>query len=247
MRSAERVMLAPAFLLHQHPWRESSRILEVFSRDHGRVGLVARGIRRPGSPFRAVLAPFRPLLLSWNLRGELGTLTQVEVAGTGSPLSGDSLMGGFYLNELLLLLTARHDPQPELYDRYAATLLIIADSNSLESGLRLFELHLLQAIGYGLNLERDAASGEPIRADANYRFEPERGLVSVPGDAATGLVVHGTTVAAMLKGELNDPGSLREARKLMRAALDVQLGGRRLKTRDVLRELDRFRAPATRH
>lgn len=247
MRSAERVTLAPAYLLHQRPWRESSRIIEVFSRDYGRLGLVARGIRRPGSPFRAVVAPFRPLLLSWNLRGELGTLTHAEAADMATPLVANSLMGGFYLNELLLLLTARHDPQPELHDRYAATLLAISNSNSLESGLRLFELHLLRAIGYGLNLERDADSGEPIRADANYRFEPERGLVSVPGDDASGLVVHGTTIAAMLKGELNDSDSLREARKLMRAALDVQLGGRRLKTREVLRELDRFRTSATHH
>jgi DNA repair protein RecO (recombination protein O) len=247
MRSAERVTLAPAYLLHQRPWRESSRIIEIFSREHGRLGLVARGIRRPGSPFRAVLTPFRPLLLSWSLRSELGTLTQAEPDGSATALSGQSLMGGFYLNELLLLLTARHDPQPELYDQYAATLLTIANASSLESGLRLFELQLLRAIGYGLNLERDAASGEPVRADATYRFEPERGLVRVPDDAATDLVVHGTTVAAMLKGVLSDPGTLREARRLMRAALDVQLGGRRLKSRDVLRELDRFRTPATRH
>lgn len=245
MRATERVALTPAYVLHQRAWRESSRIVEVFSREYGRVGLVARGIRRPGSPWRALLSPFRPLALSWSLRGELGTLVQVESAGPTPGLSGQSLMAAFYLNELLLCLTARHDPQPELYDHYAETLATIPDPATLEAGLRMFELRLLQAIGYGLNLERDARNGEPVVANARYRFEPDLGPVPVGDDEFAGIIVQGSTLIKLSAGELTGAVHIREARALLRAALDVQLGGRRLKTREVLRDLARYRGSHT--
>lgn len=243
MRTTERVILSPAYVLHQRAWRESSKIIEVVSREHGRLGLVARGIRRPASPLRAVLAPFRPLLLSWSLRGELGTLIQVEAAGTGTRLVGRCLMAAFYLNELLLCLMTRHDPQAELYDQYAEALGVIADPARLETGLRVFELRLLKAIGYGLNLARDAVSGEPVTADAWYRFEPEHGPVRVEGTGSGGLIVQGATLSDLTAGEFPDTDRMREARKLLRAALDQQLGGRRLKTREVLRGLARYGIP----
>lgn len=244
MKTTERVMLAPAFVLHQHAWRESSRIIEIISREHGRIGLVARGIRRPASTLRGLLAPFRPLLLSWVLRGELGTLIQVESAAPATMLGGRSLMGAFYLNELLLTLMARHDPQVELYDHYEAALATIADPEQLEVGLRVFELRLLQVIGYGLNLDRDAQSGEAIIADHFYRFEPQHGLVHVEDKGGEGLLVQGATLQKLATGDLVEPEHLREARRLLRAALDVQLGGRRLKTREVLRELARYATPS---
>jgi DNA repair protein RecO (recombination protein O) len=242
MKTTERVMLTPAYVLHQRAWRESSRIIEIISPEHGRLGLVARGIRRPTSPLRGLLTPFRPLLLSWSLRGELGTLTQAESAGTAARLGGRCLMAAFYLNELLLCLIARHDPQAELYEHYASTLSMIADPAQLETGLRRFELQLLQTIGYGLNLERDAASGAPVVAEGLYRFEPERGLVHVEHRESSSLIVQGTTLHELAAGKFTDAERLREARKLLRAALDVQLGGRRLKTRDILRELARYGA-----
>jgi DNA repair protein RecO (recombination protein O) len=245
MRTTERVTLTPAYVLHQRAWRESSKIVEIVSREYGRIGLVARGIRRPSSPLRALLTPFRPLLLSWSLRGELGTLIQVESAGTAAKLGGRCLMGGFYLNELLLYLMVRHDPQAELYDHYAAALSVISDPMQLETGLRTFELRLLQAIGYELNLYRDAISGEPVAADAFYRFETEQGPVRVGQTESGGLIVQGATLKELAAGQFTDGTRMREARKLLRAALDVQLGSRRLKTREVLRELIRYGADRT--
>lgn len=237
MRSAERVRLAPAFVLHQRNWRESSRIVEIFSHDHGRLGLVARGIRRPSSPLRALLVPFRPLLLSWNLRGELGTLIQAEPGASVVPgLHGRHLMAGFYLNELILSLVTRHDPHPELHDYYAEALTAIG-SERLEDGLRLFELRLLDALGYGLSLEQDAISGEPVLTENQYLYDLERGPLRAGSAAAGGLIVQGATLKALAAGEFTDVVQLREARTLLRAALEVQLGGRTLKTREVLRRL----------
>src|SRR5690242_12429174 len=108
----ERVSLSPAYLLHQYAWRETSRVLEIWSREHGRLGIVARGVRRPRSPFRGLLQPFTPLKLSWSHRGELGNLTGAEAAAPAPALHGRPLMAAFYLNELLLRLLARQDPHP---------------------------------------------------------------------------------------------------------------------------------------
>lgn len=244
MRTVERVTLTPAFVLHQRLWRESSKIVEIFSREHGRLGLVARGIRRSTSPLRSLLSPFRPLLLSWTLRGDLGTLTQAEPFGDVPRIAGNSLMAGFYLNELLLYLIPRHDAQAELYDHYVDTLSVIAASAELEAALRTFELQLLQSIGYGLNLDFESVSGEPVTSDAFYLFEPDRGLVRTPGADQAGLVVRGATLKELALGKFTTPGCAREAKKLLQAALDTQLNGRNLKTRDVLRELVKYQSQA---
>src|SRR5579864_2653859 len=112
----ERVAMTPAFVLHQYPWRETSRIVEIWSREHGRMGLVARGVRRPKSPYRGVLQPFMPLLMSWSQRGELGNLSAAEMAGPRPALRGRPLLAAYYLNELLLKLLPRQDVQSPLYD-----------------------------------------------------------------------------------------------------------------------------------
>lgn len=244
MRTSERVSLAPAFVLHQRAWRESSKIVEIFSLQSGRLGLVARGSRRPRSPWRAVLTPFRPLLVSWTLHGDLGTLTHAEPVGAASQISGRELLAAYYLNELILSLITRHDPQPELFDHYTDALNMLSDSQRMETGLRVFERRLLGAIGYGINLEFDE-NGAPVTGDTCYRFEGERGLSPVEASDTTGVVVHGSSLQALAAGRFETAESLREARLLLRAALDHQLGGRKLKTREILRELTRYRSTAT--
>ncbi|MGH8403441.1 MAG: DNA repair protein RecO, partial [Gammaproteobacteria bacterium] len=122
MRAAERVMLTPAYVLHQHDWRETSRVVEILSRDHGRLGVVARGARRAKSPWRALLRPFQPLLVSWMGGGELMTLFGAEPSAASHPLSGRALLSGFYMNELLLRLLPRQDPHPALFNQYADVL-----------------------------------------------------------------------------------------------------------------------------
>lgn len=241
MRSTERITLAPAFLLHQRAWRESSKIVEIFSYQFGRVGLVARGSRRNSSPWRAALIPFRPLLISWNLHGELGTLTNVEPAGPMFKLVGRQLLAAYYLNELILYLLARQDPQPELFDQYSEALEAFVDSKRMEVALRIFELRLLSAIGYGLNLERDQLDAQVMK-DAYYRFDGERGLSRISNSDTAGVVVKGATLQALASGSIDTPEMRREARLLLRSALDTQLGGRKLKSREILREWSRYSA-----
>ena len=157
-----RVELEPAYILHTRAYRETSLILEVFTHGYGRTGLVARGARRPKSPFRGILNSFQPLRLSWSGRGELPTLAQAEQGGQSSQLRGDAVLAGFYVHELLLKLLQRHDPHPQLFGHYATLLANLADGQSVEKLLRIFELELLREIGYALSLDSDAQWHEPL-------------------------------------------------------------------------------------
>jgi DNA repair protein RecO (recombination protein O) len=233
-------MLMPAYLLHQHAWRETSRLIEVFTQHHGRLGLIARGARRASSPWRAALRPFQPLLLSWVDGGELGTLIGVETRDAPHLLEGRSLVSGFYLNELLLRLLPRHDAQPELFAAYAKSL--DALTHALGPALRLFEKQLLAALGYGLNLERDAVTGQPLASGTIYRYELERGPASTWNSDATGISLRGETLLALARGDLRDAEHLRDARRLLRTVLNQLLGERPLKTREFMRAFSKIRA-----
>jgi DNA repair protein RecO (recombination protein O) len=233
-----RVELEPAFILHHRPFRDTSVLLEVFCRDHGRVGLVARGARGPRSRQKGMLQPFRPLLLSWQLRAELGTLTHVESAGAAvlPPTGGDALLALYYLNELLLRLTARLDSNRDLYGLYAASVQALLAGESVAPALRHFEKRLLEALGYGPDLHRDAA-GQPIEPAASYRYDPALGLAACRPDAAGALL--GASLLALANDKLGSARALADARHLLRAALDVHLDGRPLKTRELLGRLRR--------
>lgn len=237
---AERVVLTPAYLLHQRAWRETSKLLEIWSREHGRLGLVARGARRPNSPQRSLLQPFTPLLLSWTQRGELGNLGAVEPAQAGAPvlLRGKPLMAAFYMNELLLRLVARQDPHPHLYDAYAHTLKALGGPGPA-AALRIFELRLLSSIGYGLNLTQMAGGNSQVEADQNYLYDLEAGPRLSGGRKGPGVPVHGRTLLALHGGTLDDSGDLKEAKRLLAAALEPHLQGRALKTSGVMRALAR--------
>lgn len=242
-----RILLAPACVLHRRPYRDSSELLEVFSRDHGRLGLVARGCRGPRSRWSGVLQPFSPLLLSWTLRGELGNLTEAEPQAPAPTLRGMALYSGFYLNELLLRLLHRFDPHPELYDAYVdaiQTLPQAADSVELQQRLRCFEVCFLSEIGYGLVLDQDC-DGEAVAADVNYCYHPGLGPMP-PGRhsklGCEGLTVHGATLLGLANGRLENASQRREAMRLTRSAIDRQLGQQPLHSRQLLAELMRGRA-----
>ncbi|HEX4024582.1 MAG TPA: DNA repair protein RecO [Steroidobacteraceae bacterium] len=242
-RSMFRVQLSRAYVLHQRPFRDSSLIVEVFARDHGRLTVFAHAARGPRSRF-GTLQPFRALLLSWSGRGEAPTLSAAERADMPAGAMADAaglpaarLMSGFYLNELLLKLLTRHDPHPDLFDQYEATLGQLCRSPSAEAPLRVFETRLLEFIGYGLNLAAEADTGQPVRPDGHYHFRPGvHGFVvaepASPG-AIPGHLLHGLAAGCEPIGE----GQLRQARALMRAALDHCLEGRELATRTVARSL----------
>ena len=175
MKSSGRITLTPAFLLHHMPWRDSSRILEFFTREHGRVSLFARGVRNQRSELKAVLQPFQRALISWSGRGEAGNLAAAELDGPPGGLPPARLMSGFYLNELVLKLSARHDSHPALFDQYEGALAELRIGAPEARTLRIFEKRLLEHIGYGIALARDAVSGEPLDPQRYYHFRADRG------------------------------------------------------------------------
>ena len=236
-RSTQRTRLARAYVLHHRPFRDSSLILEIFAHEHGRMTLFAHGARGARSRF-ASLQPFRPLLLSWSGRSDSPTLSAAERADPGAAvLPTAQLMSGFYLNELLIKLLARHDPYPALFGSYEAVLGELSQGTAPDAPLRRFETRLLELLGYGLNLAAEADTGEPVRADGHYQYRPGvHGFVvaepASPG-AIAGRVLHDLAAGSVPTEE----GLLRQARALMRAALDHCLEGRELASRDVARSL----------
>lgn len=230
-RSPHRVQLTAGYLLHHHPWRDSSRILEVFSREHGRLTLFARSVRGPTAKLAPVLQPFQLLLLSWSGRGEAPQLTAAERAHHCPALPRECLLACFYLNELLIRLTTRHDPLPQLFDHYHATLESLRAGAALEPALRVFEKRLLGILGYGLNLATEAHSGAALKADAWYLFRPALGFVPAAGDSAGALA--GGSLVSLANETLNGARELEDARHVLRAALGECLEGRPLSSRAV--------------
>lgn len=229
------VTLQPAYLLHQRPYRDSSRIVEMFSRDFGRVALVAKGARRPKSKFRPLLTPFRPLTVSWTIRSSLGTLTDVEPLPHHDRLGAASMLPGFYLNELLLRLLRADDPHGELFGHYAEAVAALATGPEVQSVLRIFEKRLLAAIGYGLNLTHDADRGRPLQASGRYRYQIERGAVLATADDDD--AIGGDAFLALAADDLNDRAHLIAARRLLAPVIRHYLGPQPLKTGAVAREL----------
>ncbi len=231
--AARRVSLEPAYLLHHHPWRDSSRILEIFTPAHGRYTVFARAARRANSAWSSVLQPFAPLLVSWSSRSEAGQLTGVERAAPPRQLLGDRLMSGFYANELLMRLLPRSDPHPGLYLDYETLLDALADGGQdFARCLRIFEKRLLEQLGWGLSLP--TAGEQPLDAGRCYRYRLDAGPEPVDGVAEGSLVFSGASLMSLAREELRDPRSLADARRLLRAAIDQCLDGYALRTREVL-------------
>lgn len=235
-RGARRSELEAAFLLHRKPYRDTSLLIEAFSENHGRLGLVARGARSRRGGVASLLQPFQPLLLSWSGRGELHTLTAAEPQGPPLSLQAHSLISGFYLNELLMRLLPRDDPHPILYQRYADTLHRLATNALDEWWLRLFERDLLQELGYGLLLTQEGGSGEMVQADAIYCYHPEFGPQQQNDDNTHCLRVHGDTLLSLAGGSVPDECNRSEAKRLMRGVLAGYLGNRPLASRELFRQ-----------
>ena len=230
--------LQPAYVLHARPYRETRLLLDAFTRDHGRIGLIARGVRGArGQASRAALQPLQPLLLSWRGQGELWQLTTTEAAGTALALRGDALLSGFYLNELLLRLLPRHDPHEALFWRYAHCLNALAAGEPAGWELRRFERDLLDALGYALELSVDADDGQPLDPAARYRFDPESGPCRLPQGRSGAGTVSGAALIALQGDAMPDAATLRELRRLMRGVLLHHLGGRELRSWQVLGDL----------
>ncbi|MGH8691344.1 MAG: DNA repair protein RecO [Burkholderiales bacterium] len=226
----------PGYVLHTYPYKETSLIVEAFTRRFGRVAMLARGARRPRSAMRGVLLAFHPLRLGWSVSAELGNLVSAEWSGAIQPLGGRGLMCGFYLNELVLRLLPRDDPHERLFDIYAAALKTLSEGGSQASILRGFEKRLLAELGYAPLLEREAG-GAAIDPRRRYVYEPERGPVATTGTGNGDFAVSGQTLLDLAADEYGRPETREEARTLLRALIGQRLHGQVLHTRAVLREL----------
>lgn len=184
-----RISEEPAYVLHRYDWSETSLILEVFTRAHGRVALVAKGAKRPSSSFRPVLLPLQPLAISYGGEGDIRTLKGAEWVGGHVMPTGEALLSGYYLNELLMRLLARDDPHPALFEVYGATVRLLASGapEALQWGLRAFELLLLRELGYLPVLDVQTLSLQPVQPEQAYALVPEAGLQWVPPEERQGL------------------------------------------------------------
>jgi DNA repair protein RecO (recombination protein O) len=227
-----------SYVLHSYPYSESSLIVETFTRENGRVPLVARGARRPKSTVRGVLLAFQPILLSWSGKTELRTLSKAEWLGGQEPLTGLGMICGFYLNELLLRLLPRDDPHQRLFDRYQETLAALGTAQELPASLRRFEKALLDELGYGVILDREATTGEVIAAERRYVYLAERGPVAATGDASKkGVELDGQTLIDIRRDDYARAATQHQSKALMRALINHHLGDRQLHTRQLLLDL----------
>jgi len=228
-----RIEQQPAYVLHARAYRETSLLLECLTREHGRVGVIARGVRGEKARLkRAQLEPFQPVAMDLLLRGELATLTAVEQVGIPLRMIGDAALASLYLNELVVRLTERQDPIPTLFDAYAATLARLAGGEPLAWTLRRFERDLLEAIGYGLQLEYDSSNGEPLEAEGHYRYLVDQGAVRSPPSQAK--AIRGSDLLALHRDQSPDNTGLRALRGLMREIIRFHLGGGELRAWRVL-------------
>ncbi|HQS89768.1 DNA repair protein RecO [Polaromonas sp.] len=252
--ATQRISDEPAYVLHRYDWSESSLILEVFTRRYGRVALVARGAKKPSSSFRPILLPLQPLHLAFGGDAEIRTLKSAEWQGGHVMPTGDALLSGYYLNELLMRLLARDDPHPVLFDAYAATVQLIASQSlgtpqtTLQIALRAFELRLLRDIGLLPMLDAETATLEPLSPQTPYVLVAEAGLRQAHEDDRTSLpgaqwqalqqalgenALFSDTVRACIPG-------MNELKTQLRALLHYHCGVKVLKTRQMMIDLQAF-------
>lgn len=226
-----RISLQPAFVLHTRPYRETSLLVDLLTYRHGRIAAVARSARRSRSRFRAVLRSFDAILVSWTGNGDLVSLTQAEHTGMVCDLRGESLVCGMYMNELLVRLLTRHDPCTDIFTSYQKTIAALVNGSN-QGMLRLFELQLLDAIGYGVNCEEDV-HGDAIVAGSWYRYLPERGFMVVAQDPVRDTIM-GHEIQSIAQRTLEGDDVLAVAKRITRQALSHAMSHRPIKSRELL-------------
>lgn len=224
-----------SYLLHARAYRETSLLLEVFTREYGRLNMIAKGARQAKSRLKHILVPFRPLHIAWVGKSDLLTLVQAEeVVEQGPALAGISIYCGLYINELLIRLLHKDDAHAELFYDYQWALSALAKADSIEASLRIFEKRLLEHIGYGLNLCLESPSGDFVQADKQYTYEIENGPIAVTASTKEANLISGKSLLDLANEDLQDSKSMKECKILMRQVLMHYLGGRPLKSRELL-------------
>ena len=228
-----RVPLHPCFILHQRDYRETSKLLEVFSSEHGRISLVARGVRRKSFRDRYLLQIGRKLDIAWSIRGEMGTMTDIEAGYHPFELHSRWLMSVFYINELMLRLLHRHEAHPQLFAAYERTLESLHARENEEHVLRRFELDFLKTLGYGLILDHAVDTGRSVNPECDYYYRINYGPLErdIPGEQL--FPVSGATLIGLERGKLETAKTMRQAKQIMRKAINSHLGNKLLLSREM--------------
>lgn len=229
----KRILLEPAYVLHRRPYRETSFLVELFTPEHGRLAVVAKGVKNPHSALQGLLQPFVPLLVSFSGKGELMSLNQVEINGVMKNLRADCLFAGFYLNELLVSLLQKWDPHPGLYACYEKTLTALQADKLDEGSLRSYEKTLVEELGYGFLPKSDVSLHNTFSPDKFYRFIPEHGFEACePGSVASN-IFSGKSLIAIARDDWQQENCLFDAKRLMRFILLPLLGAKEIYSRQL--------------
>lgn len=227
-----------AFVLHQRPYRETSLLLDVFTADYGRLSLVARGMRHNARRQNRPVQLFQPFWVNWFGKGDLLTVNKIEITSAPFWLQGQAILCGLYINELVVRLLVRHHPEPLVFDAYLQILTDLQQAGQPEQALRIFEKRLLEALGYGLDLQHDQ-QGESIMEHHYYRYQPDRGLLSCAENHPE-RIISGSSLLQLQQEQLTHPSSLNEAKQLMRLVINYYLDGKPLKSRQLFAEMQRY-------
>lgn len=225
--------LQPAYILHTRPYRDTSMLVDFLTPEFGRITAVARGVRSRKTPKRNLLNPFARLLISFQGKTDLKLLTHFEAEGGHFPLVAKHLFSGFYLNELLVRLLPELDAHPEIYSLYEQSLHALSTQQDLESILRVFELQLLHELGYGIDFESDAKSGELISAHVGYCLDPAQGLYSAHADVPLNFQFAGLHIHAIAQRDFTLPEVKQTAKRITRTLLKPLLGSKPLMSREL--------------
>ncbi len=229
-----KVELNPAFVLHRRLYRETSLLLDIFSREYGRVSLIARGVRQAGNSKSELLQPNQPLLLSWSGKSDLMNLVSVEQDGMPYRLKKDKLIAGFYINELVMRLLHSHEAHADLFDSYKKTLGLLGDDSVNEQvALRIFEKKLMESVGYGLAMEYESGSNRAIEPDVTYYYQADRGASRMIPDTGDYIRVTGRVLISLASEDFSSEDELNNIKKLMRYVLKKHLGDKPLASRDL--------------
>ncbi len=229
--------LHECYILHRRDYRNSSLLLELFSKELGRLPAIAKGVKSARSKKQGELQCFHPLQLGLVGRGEIRSVTTIDADHRPYRLTGKALYCGLYLSELLMRMTARNDPHPELFEQYKQALAALAGNDKYDHILRYFEINMLDTLGYGLLLNCQA-TGEPLLPDHRYHYQIEHGPIPIATGNIDGMTVHGSTLLALSRGEPFAHAAAQEAKRLMRSVLAHYLGTKPLKSRELFQPIN---------